>query len=114
MHRSDRIEPCKESQRLSRAASLGTLGTTSSSSFSERQALSDFAFHVCSFLHVTCLSRIAVWSGAYLILKIGTDLFPSGNEKTEGILPQIGHGSAWGHQGGDLLCKTAPGPPSQR
>ena len=40
-------------------------------------------------------------------------IFNSGNEKTEGILPQIRHGSAWRHQGGDLLCKATLRFPSE-
>ena len=40
-------------------------------------------------------------------------IFNSGNEKTEGILPQIGHGGAWRHQGGDWFCKTALRPPPE-
>lgn len=39
--------------------------------------------------------------------------FNSGNEKTEGILPQVRHGGAWRHQGGDLFCKAAPGSPPE-
>lgn len=41
-------------------------------------------------------------------------IFNSGNEETEGILPQVRHGSAWRYQGGDLFCKTAPRSPSER